>query len=133
MEVITSFYKHPLAKVVSSVVGSVLAYALLSLSPAGGAIYTSCAALGEHPSMRMPRSVGLVFQRPEMPHIHLEYGRHRNNYGDIVWWDMHFGTYENSATWDGRRSFDDRREQRLGSMLRFRGVHGDEMRENHAG
>ena len=27
--------------------------------------------------------------------MHHQHGRHRNNYGDITWWDMLFGIYEN--------------------------------------
>jgi sterol desaturase/sphingolipid hydroxylase (fatty acid hydroxylase superfamily) len=36
LEVITSFYKHPGEMVVNSIIGSVLVYALLGLSPEGG-------------------------------------------------------------------------------------------------
>lgn len=67
--------------------------------------------------------VGYVFQRPEMHRLHHQHGRHRNNYGDIVWWDMLFGTYENPASWDGRCGFDAQKEERLAEMLRYRDVH----------
>lgn len=126
LEVITSFYKHPVEMLVNSVLGSLLVYALLGLSPAAGAVYTLCTALGEffyHTNIRTPRWVGLVFQRPEMHRIHHQAGRHRNNYGDIVWWDMLFGTYENPAVWDGRCGFSDAQERRLGEMLKWRDVH----------
>ncbi|HET8707074.1 MAG TPA: sterol desaturase family protein, partial [Pseudomonadales bacterium] len=91
LEVITSFYKHPLEMVVNSIIGSVLVYSFLGLSLEGGAIYTACTAIGEffyHTSIRTPWWVGLFFQRPEMHRIHHEFNRHKNNYGDIVWWDM---------------------------------------------
>jgi sterol desaturase/sphingolipid hydroxylase (fatty acid hydroxylase superfamily) len=126
LEVITSFYKHPVEMLVNSVLGSLLVYALLGLSPAAGAVYTLCTALGEffyHTNVRTPRWVGLVFQRPEMHRIHHQAGRHRNNYGDIVWWDMLFGTYENPAVWDGRCGFSDAQEQQLGDMLKWQDVH----------
>lgn len=126
LEVITSFYKHPGEMVVNSIIGSLLVYTLLGLSPEAGAIYTLCTALGEffyHTSIRTPRWVGYVFQRPEMHRIHHQHGRHRNNYGDIVWWDMLFGTYENPAEWTGSCGFDDDKEQQLGAMLRYRDVH----------
>ena len=126
LEVITSFYKHPGEMVVNSIIGSLLVYTLLGLSPEAGAIYTLCTALGEffyHTSIRTPRWIGYVFQRPEMHRIHHQHGRHRNNYGDIVWWDMLFGTYENPAEWTGRCGFDDEKEQQLGAMLRYRDVH----------
>ena len=128
LEVITSFYKHPGEMVVNSIIGSVLVYAILGLDPAAGAVYTLCTALGEffyHTNMRTPRWVGWFFQRPEMHRIHHQHGRHRNNYGDIVWWDMLFGTYENPPSWDGRCGFDTPRELRLRQMLMYRDVHDD--------
>ena len=126
LEVITSFYKHPIEMVVNSLIGSTLVYALLGLTPEAGAVYTLCTALGEffyHTNATTPRWVGLFFQRPEMHRIHHEHGRHRNNYGDITWWDMLFGTYENPARFTATCGFDDAREQRLGDMLRWRDVH----------
>jgi sterol desaturase/sphingolipid hydroxylase (fatty acid hydroxylase superfamily) len=128
IEVITSFYKHPGEMIVNSIIGSVLVYALLGLTLEGGAIYTACTALGEffyHTNVRTPRWVGYVFQRPEMHRIHHAYQRHKNNYGDIVWWDMLFGTYENPATIAPRCGFDDVREQRLAAMLAYRDVHDE--------
>ncbi|MHA7634631.1 sterol desaturase family protein [Corallococcus sp. M7] len=126
LEVITSFYKHPLEMMANSLIGGLLVYTVLGLSPAAGAIYTACCALGEyfyHTNIRTPRWVGWFFQRPEMHRIHHEYGKHKNNYGDLPIWDMVFGTYENPATWDAACGFDDAKEQRLGDMLAFRDVH----------
>jgi len=128
LEVITSFYKHPIEMTVNSLIGSALVYALLGLTPEAGAVYTLCTALGEffyHTNVTTPRWVGLIFQRPEMHRIHHEHGRHRNNYGDITWWDMLFGTYENPARFNATCGYDDAREQRLGDMLRWRDVHRD--------
>ena len=126
LEVITSFYKHPVEMLVNSLIGSALVYALLGLTPEAGAVYTLCTALGEffyHTNVTTPHWVGFVFQRPEMHRVHHEHGRHRNNYGDIPWWDMLFGTYENPRRFAATCGFDDAREQRLGDMLRWRDVH----------
>ncbi len=126
LEVITSFYKHPGEMVVNSVIGSLLVYSTLGLSMKAGAVYTFCTAIGEffyHTNCKTPRWVGLVFQRPEMHRIHHESGSHKNNYGDITWWDMLFGTYENPATWDGQCGFEDAKEQRLSDMIVYRDVH----------
>jgi sterol desaturase/sphingolipid hydroxylase (fatty acid hydroxylase superfamily) len=126
IEVITSFYKHPVEMIVNSLIGSLLVYAFLGLSPEAGAVYTLCTALGEffyHTSVRTPRWVGWFFQRPEMHRIHHQHGRHRNNYGDIVWWDWLFGTYENPATSDHTCGFDADKEERLPAMLAWRDVH----------
>jgi sterol desaturase/sphingolipid hydroxylase (fatty acid hydroxylase superfamily) len=126
LEVITSFYKHPLEMIVNSIIGSLLVYSLLGLSLEAGAVYTFFTAVGEffyHTNVRTPRWVGYLFQRPEMHRIHHEHGRHRNNYGDFVWWDMLFGTYENPAAFRSTCGFDADREERLGEMLAFRDVH----------
>jgi sterol desaturase/sphingolipid hydroxylase (fatty acid hydroxylase superfamily) len=127
--VITSFYKHPGEMLVNSVIGSLLVYTLLGLSVEAGAVYTLCTALGEffyHTNIKTPRWVGWFFQRPEMHRIHHQYGRHKNNYGDITWWDMLFGTYENPAQWHGRCGFDDSKEQQLGRMLVYHDVHEEQ-------
>ena len=126
LEVITSFYKHPGEMVANSMIGSVLVYTLLGLSIKAGAVYTLCTAVGEffyHTNVKTPRWVGLFFQRPEMHRIHHQYNRHRNNYGDITWWDMLFGTYENPRDWKHTCGFDDEKEQRLPAMLAYQDVH----------
>ncbi len=126
LEVITSFYKHPGEMVVNSIVGSVLVFALLGLSAQAAAVYTLCTALGEffyHTNVRTPRWIGFFFQRPEMHRIHHQYGRHKNNYGDITWWDMLFGTYENPKEWVHTCGFDDEKEQQLLDMLKYKDVH----------
>lgn len=126
IELITSFYKHPGEMVVNSLIGSALVYTLLGLSLEAGAVYTACTALGEffyHTNVRTPRWVGFFFQRPEMHRIHHQHGRHKNNYGDIVWWDMLFGTYENPELFTQRCGFDPDKEEMLGRMLLYEDVH----------
>jgi len=126
LEVITSFYKHPGEMIVNSILGSLLIYTFLGLSLEAGAIYTACTAIGEffyHTNVKTPRWVGYIFQRPEMHRIHHQHNRHENNYGDIVWWDMLFGTYENPKEWKYTCGFDDEKEQRLGEMLMYQDVY----------
>lgn len=126
LEVITSFYKHPGEMVVNSILGSLLVYTLLGLSLEAGAIYTLCTALGEffyHTNVRTPRWVGFFFQRPEMHRIHHQHDRHKNNYGDITWWDMLFGTYENPKEWRHSCGFDASKEEQLLQMLVYEDVH----------
>jgi sterol desaturase/sphingolipid hydroxylase (fatty acid hydroxylase superfamily) len=106
--------------------GSLIVFALLGLDTKAAAVYTAFTALGEffyHTNVRTPQWVGYLFQRPEMHRIHHEKDKHRNNYGDIVWWDMLFGTYQNPPTWDGECGFTEEREQQLGAMLAFQDVH----------
>ncbi|WP_338874947.1 sterol desaturase family protein [Spirosoma sp. SC4-14] len=126
LEVITSFYKHPLEMIVNSIIGSLLVYTLLGLTPEAGAIYTLCTALGEffyHTNVKTPQWIGYIFQRPEMHRIHHEYEKHTSNYGDIVWWDMLFGTYQNPKEFCSICGFDQEKELRLGDMLQFKDVY----------
>ena len=95
-------------------------------STTGGCVFTACCALGEffyHTNVRTPRWIGYFFQRPEMHRIHHQYGRHKNNYGDIVWWDMLFGTYENPGSFTKTCGFAAEKEEMLGQMLLYRDVH----------
>ena len=115
--------------VVNSLIGGALVYTFLGLSPEAGGVYTLCTALGEffyHTSVKTPRWVGYIFQRPEMHRIHHEYNKHKNNYGDIVWWDMIFGTYENPKNFDATCGFDEAKELKLKEMLAFTDVHKEE-------
>jgi sterol desaturase/sphingolipid hydroxylase (fatty acid hydroxylase superfamily) len=126
LEVITSFYKHPGEMIFNSLLGSALVYTLLGLTLEGGAVYTACTAIGEffyHTNIKTPRWVGFFFQRPEMHRIHHQYNRHKNNYGDITWWDMLFGTYENPKEWTHTCGFDNEKEQQLLPMLAYKDVH----------
>jgi sterol desaturase/sphingolipid hydroxylase (fatty acid hydroxylase superfamily) len=126
LEVITSFYKHPGEMVVNSIIGALLVYSLLGLSLEAAAIYTLCTALGEffyHTNIKTPRWIGYFFQRPEMHRIHHQHARHKNNYGDITWWDMMFGTYENPKNWVHTCGFDNAKEQQLLDMLAYKDLH----------
>ena len=126
LEVITSFYKHPLEMTANSLIGSALIYSALGLDLNAGAIYTACTALGEffyHTNVTTPHWVGYFFQRPEMHRIHHEYGKHRGNYGDLVIWDQLFGTYDNPPRFEANCGFDDHPEQQLAAMLQLRDVH----------
>jgi sterol desaturase/sphingolipid hydroxylase (fatty acid hydroxylase superfamily) len=129
IELITSFYKHPLEMTVNSMIGSALTYALLGLDLRGAAVYTACCALGEffyHTSVRTPRWVGWIFQRPEQHRVHHQHGRHLNNYGDLPLWDLLFGTFENPREFTATCGFDPEKEERLGAMLAFADVHAPE-------
>ncbi|MBP9786769.1 MAG: sterol desaturase family protein [Acinetobacter sp.] len=126
LEVITSFYKHPLEMIVNSIMGSLLVYTFLGLSLEAGAIYTFLTAIGEffyHTNIKTPPWVGFIFQRPEMHRIHHQYNRHKNNYGDITWWDMLFGTYENPKEWTKTCGFTPQKEEQLIDMLKFKDIH----------
>jgi len=133
LEVITSFYKHPGEMIVNSIIGSFLVYTLLGLSIEAGAFYTFFTAIGEffyHTNIKTPHWIGYIFQRPEMHRIHHQYNRHKNNYGDIVWWDMLFGTYENPKEWKHKCGFTPQKEERLIEMLMYKDIHKKSINKN---
>ena len=83
---------------VNSIIGSLLVYSFLGLNMEA-AICTLCAALGEffyHTNIKTPQGVGYIFQRPEMQRIHHEYEKHTHKMELSFWWDILFGTNENS-------------------------------------
>jgi len=127
IEVLTSFYKHPVEILFNSVLSAAIVYSLCGLTIAGGAFYTLLTAVAEmfyHWNVRTPWSLGYVFQRPESHRIHHEYRRHTKNFADLPVWDMLFGTFQNGREGKLTRcGFDDWREDRFEDLLAFRDLH----------
>lgn len=126
MEILTSFYKHPLEIFVNSVLSGLILYPLLGASMLGAFWYNFFAATGEyfyHANVRTPRWLRFFIQTPELHSIHHQYDVHRFNFADIPLWDRLFGTYRDSVEFTPRCGFPDGAEQRLPEMLRFRDVY----------
>jgi sterol desaturase/sphingolipid hydroxylase (fatty acid hydroxylase superfamily) len=120
LEVLTTFYKHPLEILINGVLTSAILYVLLGLDPASASLAVLFAGLAElfyHWNVKTPYWLGYLIQRPESHCIHHQRGRHRNNYSDLPLWDMLFGTFENPRTKTMLCGFGARAEQRLGTML----------------
>ncbi len=127
IEVITSFYKHPLEIGANALISSAVMYLMLGLSPAGAAGATLLSGLAElfyHWNVRTPRWIGYIMQRPEMHCVHHEKGVHHCNYGDLPLWDILFGTFHNPRTFDKECGFTDDAELRIPEMLAGRDVQG---------
>ncbi len=130
IEVLASFYKHPLEILINSVLSALVVYTLLGCSVTAAAIYTGLTAVAEyfyHWNLRTPRWVGWIIQRPESHRIHHRHQHHSQNYADLPLWDWLFGTLDNARTSPRRCGFDPDREQRFGEMLAFRDVHRSEL------
>ena len=126
IEMLTSFYKHPLEIAANSVLISLVLFTVLGASPEAAAWFNLFAAAGEifcHSNLRTPHWVGYVMQRPEHHSIHHQFDVHDFNYGDITWWDRMFGTFKDAGEFTDRCGFREGREQRLGEMLAFRDVY----------
>jgi sterol desaturase/sphingolipid hydroxylase (fatty acid hydroxylase superfamily) len=126
IEILTSFYKHPLEILVNSVLAGLILYPLLGASMLGAFWYNFFAATGEyfyHANVRTPRWLRFFIQTPELHSIHHQYDVHRFNFSDIPLWDRLFGTYRDAVEFTPRCGFPDGAEQRLPEMLRFRDVY----------
>lgn len=129
IEILTSFYKHPVEILFNSILSSTIVYALLGCSLRAAAFYTLLTAAAEffyHWNIRTPRCLGYLLQRPESHRIHHQYRHHTQNFADLPLWDFLFGTFENARGAVKRCGFDAWREDRFEDLLAFRDVHAVE-------
>ena len=125
IEVLTSFYKHPVEILINSLISTALTYLLLGLTPEAAALYTAFTAVAEyfyHWNIRTPRWLGPWFQRPESHRLHHKRAHHTQNYADLPIWDILFGTYCNPSKPIESCGFKPEREERVVDMLTFKDV-----------
>jgi sterol desaturase/sphingolipid hydroxylase (fatty acid hydroxylase superfamily) len=126
IEVLTSFYKHPIEILANSTITALLLYPILGCSTLGTFWYNFFAATGEyfyHANLRTPGWLRYFIQTPELHSIHHQYDVHAFNYSDIPLWDRMFGTYRDARDFVPQCGFPDGAEARLGAMLAFRDVY----------
>jgi len=126
IEIITTFYKHPLEVLLNGVISSAILYVGVGLDPRAASqavLLTGLAELFYHWNVRTPRWLGFIFQRPESHCVHHQQDLHSYNYSDLPIWDMLFGTFRNPQEFEARCGFAGGREQRLGAMLGGVDVH----------
>jgi sterol desaturase/sphingolipid hydroxylase (fatty acid hydroxylase superfamily) len=121
IEIITSFYKHPLEITMNSMLSTAILYFLVGVGPEAAAyavLITGVAELFYHWNVPTPYWLGFVIQRPESHCVHHQRDLHAFNYADLPLWDILFGTFRNPRRWDESCGFADDRERKLGAMLR---------------
>lgn len=126
IELLASFYKHPVEILCNSLISAVLVYSLCGCSVTAAAIYTVLTAVAEyfyHWNISTPHWLGFLIQRPESHRIHHKFRHHTQNYADLPLWDWLFGTFHNPNKSPKRCGFGAVREQRVTEMLAFRDVH----------
>jgi sterol desaturase/sphingolipid hydroxylase (fatty acid hydroxylase superfamily) len=126
IELVTSFYKHPVEIMLNSILSAGIVYLLLGCTVTAGAYYTFLTAVAEyfyHWNIRTPHWLGFLVQRPESHRVHHQYRHHTQNFADLPVWDMLFGTFRNPHTAPPQCGYDDWREDRFDDMLAFRDVH----------
>lgn len=126
IEVVTSFYKHPVEIFSDAVLSALVLYPLLGCSMMGAFWYNFFGATGEyfyHANIKTPRWLRYLIQTPELHSIHHQYDVHKYNFADIPLWDRLFGTYKDTTEFVERCGFPDGAEQKLIAMLRFKDVY----------
>jgi sterol desaturase/sphingolipid hydroxylase (fatty acid hydroxylase superfamily) len=127
IEVLTSFYKHPVEIAADSIIASFFIYYVFGGSALAGAWTSFFGATGEyfyHANIRTPHWVGWLIQRPEHHSVHHQLDVHKYNFGDLTIWDRLFGTFKEAPDFVERCGFPGTSEERLGDMLRFKDVYG---------
>lgn len=126
IEILTSFYKHPLEIASNSIIISFVLFIILGASPEAAIWFNVFAATGElfyHANIRTPHWVGYFMQRPEHHSIHHQFNVHDFNYGDITWWDRLFRTFKDTSEFANRCGFREGRERQIGRMLLFKDIY----------
>ncbi len=120
-----AYYMHPVDVFLFTTISSLVFYPLLGLTvEAGlvGALFLTFNAMFQHMSLRTPRWLGYIIQRPESHSVHHARGVHRYNYSDLPLWDMVFGTFRNPREFQGEQGFYPGASERIGEMLLFQDV-----------
>ncbi|MFZ5471808.1 MAG: sterol desaturase family protein [Myxococcota bacterium] len=120
IEIITSFYKHPVEIVLNALLSSGVLYLGVGLGPQAATLAFVLSGMAEllyHWNVRTPRWLGYVIQRPESHCVHHQEGLHAFNYGDLPVFDIVFGTFRNPEHFDGTCGFGAHNEGRLVEML----------------
>jgi len=120
IEVITSFYKHPLEILANSILSSAIVYLGVGLGTEAGSLavlLTGFAELFYHWNVRTPRWLGYLIQRPESHCVHHQEGIHHYNFSDLPVWDILFGTFHNPTKFEAACGFGEG-ELRVGALLR---------------
>ncbi len=126
IETLTAYYIHPLDMVANLIISNTIVLGILGLGIESAAWYTIITGIAGfiiHANIRLPRQVGYVFQTPEMHRLHHQTNHHANNYSDIVWWDMMFGTYVNPTEDITHCGFDETSETKVIPMLFGKDLH----------
>jgi len=128
IELLTSFYKHPVEITLNSILSSAIVYTLLGCTIEAAAYYTLLIAVAEyfyHWNVRTHRWLGFLVQRPESHRLHHAFGHHTQNYADLPIWDMIFSSFHNPKGYVTKCGFNPEQENRFAEMLAFRDVKAD--------
>src|SRR6476469_1828161 len=115
-----AFYFHPFDMLGWAFLGSLALVLGFGISAEAAIVINVVATfmgMFQHTTIRTPRSVGYLVQRPESHSYHHERGVHARNYGDLPVFDMLFGTFHNPKDFEGECGFYEGGSARVGAML----------------
>lgn len=123
IEVITSFYKHPLEIISDSILMSILIFPILGLTPESNLWLSIFSAFGEffyHMNIKTPHWIGYFFQRPESHRKHHSYNARYKcpNNSDFPIFDMLNDTFDNPIDMNNKTGFSD--ENKRLNILMFK-------------
>lgn len=125
LELLTTFYKHPVEILVNTLLSSFIIYGLFGLDPISGSIVVAITGVAElfyHWNIKTPYWLGFVIQRPESHAFHHKQGHHTCNFSDLPLWDILFGTFYNPKESCFQCGFKDQKELNLWKMFIGRNV-----------
>lgn len=126
IEILTSFYKHPVEITVGAFLSAAIIFPLLGCSLMASFWYNFFAATGEffyHGNYKSPKWLRYFIQTPELHSVHHQLDVHKYNFSDIPIWDRIFGTYRDTTEFTPRCGFPRNNEERIGEMLIFKDVY----------
>lgn len=129
IELLTSFYKHPIEIIADSIIASFFIYFVFGGTALAGAWTSFFGATGEyfyHSNIATPKWIGYFIQRPEHHSIHHQLDVHKYNFGDITWWDRMFGTFKEADDFAEQCGFPNDNESKFWDMMRFKDVYNSE-------
>ena len=127
IEVITSFYKHPLEIIIDSQIMAILSYSVLGINSQAAVWLSVFSAIGEylyHMNIHTPRILGYVFQRAVSHRCHHRRMKRRDtpNFSDFPIFDILGGTFENPEYYNEPCGFTSNKEIQRLDMLLFKDV-----------
>jgi len=126
IELLTSFYKHPVEIIADSVITGFFLYYVFGSTALAGAWTSFFGATGEyfyHSNIKTPKWLGYFIQRPEHHSIHHQLDVHKYNFGDITWWDRMFGTFKEADEFAPECGFPNDNEYKVWEILKFKDVY----------
>ena len=125
LDIWSAFLFHPFDVIGFTLLGSLCLVLGVGISGEAALIVSVASAflsMFTHANIKTPRWLGFIVARPESHALHHERGVHARNYGDVPWFDMLLGTFENPRKCEIEVGFYDGASNKIGALLAGRAV-----------